>query len=240
METLDGSLEAILTAAWRDVLALVWFLACWSIYAFYADRQNRSTRTLVSATHDYRLLWMKRLIRREVRIMDAALLNTLMRSVGLFLTTTLLILGALVAMLGNFGRVQTVTAKLPFADIVSHTLDEAKIGVLIVIFVYAFFKFAWALRQYNFALVMIGAAPMPDEGTEASRDDYAARAATLETRAVYSFNNGLRAYYFGLGTLSWFLHPFAFMAAAVWVVAVLYRREFNSHTLKAMAPPDEA
>ena len=41
------------------------------------------------------------------------------------------------------------------------------------------------------------------------------------------FNNGLRAYYFGLAAVTWFLHPYAVFAATVWVVLVLYRREFH-------------
>jgi uncharacterized membrane protein len=46
---------------------------------------------------------------------------------------------------------------------------------------------------------------------------------------------GLRTYYFSLALLVWFIHPVAFMITTTWVVAVLYRREFHSKTLKALA-----
>jgi uncharacterized membrane protein len=52
--------------------------------------------------------------------------------------------------------------------------------------------------------------------------------------AIYNFNLGLRAYYFSLALLTWFVHPLVFVVASSWVVAVLYRREFRSRTLKAL------
>jgi uncharacterized membrane protein len=45
---------------------------------------------------------------------------------------------------------------------------------------------------------------------------------------------GLRSYYYSLALLMWFIHPYAFMAASAAVVAVLYRREFRSRTLKTL------
>jgi uncharacterized membrane protein len=35
--------------------------------------------------------------------------------------------------------------------------------------------------------------------------------------------------------MAWFLHPYLMLLATVWVVWVLYRREFESRTLKALA-----
>jgi uncharacterized membrane protein len=44
----------------------------------------------------------------------------------------------------------------------------------------------------------------------------------------------LRAYYFSLAALSWFVSPWLFMAATTVVVAVLYTREYGSHVLKTL------
>jgi len=52
--------------------------------------------------------------------------------------------------------------------------------------------------------------------------------------AIYHFNLGLRAYYFSLALLAWFLDPIVFIFSSTWVVAVLYRREFKSRTLDAL------
>ena len=52
------------------------------------------------------------------------------------------------------------------------------------------------------------------------------------------FNLGLRAYYFGMALLAWFIHPVAFAAASVWVVLVLYRREFSSEPALLLGEED--
>ena len=69
-----------------------------------------------------------------------------------------------------------------------------------------------------------------------------ADAAPLELRvsggvlssAGNQFNLGLRAYYFGLAALSWFIHPWVFMVVTAGVVLVLYHREFHSRVLKVL------
>jgi uncharacterized membrane protein len=111
---------------------------------------------------------------------------------------------------------------------------ELKILMLLAIFVFAFFKFAWALRQFNHTLVAIGAAPPSDEGDAGTRKVYAERVGRVVSLAFHSFNRGLRTYYFGLATLTWFIHPLLFMIATLWVVLVIYRREFRSKTLRAL------
>ena len=61
------------------------------------------------------------------------------------------------------------------------------------------------------------------------RAENASRVASI---AAAPTNRGIRAYYFGLALLAWRIHPFALMVSTVLVVAVLYRREFYSRTLK--------
>ena len=138
------------------------------------------------------------------------------------------------AMLGALDTVREVVEGIPFADKAGQGMAEAKLLVLVMVFIYAFFKFAWSLRQFNFASVLIGAAPLHDRIEALERDSIVARSARMNTNAVSGFNSGVRAYYFGLAALSWFVHPWAFMAASTWVVLVLYRREFHSFTLRTL------
>jgi uncharacterized membrane protein len=49
------------------------------------------------------------------------------------------------------------------------------------------------------------------------------------------FNRGIRAYYFGFAVLGWFVHPGLFAALTIAILAVLWRRDFHSHTLYAMS-----
>ena len=57
----------------------------------------------------------------------------------------------------------------------------------------------------------------------------------MATHASKDFNQGLRAYYFSLATLAWFVSPWLFMAATTVVVVVLYTREYGSRVLRTLA-----
>jgi uncharacterized membrane protein len=57
------------------------------------------------------------------------------------------------------------------------------------------------------------------------------RIAEIVSFANRNFNQGLRAYYFGVAAMSWFLHPALMIAMTLGVIYVLYQREFRSQTL---------
>ena len=82
---------------------------------------------------------------------------------------------------------------------------------------------------------------MDEQGvTNKERQDYAFYAARVIDLAGMSYNHGLRAYYFALSVLAWFINPYLFILASSFVVAVLYRREFKSRSLKALLQKDSA
>jgi uncharacterized membrane protein len=216
-----------------DLLALVWFLACAVGYTWFAD-YRRAAVGLMGATARHRLAWMERMVERENRIDDTTLVGTMSGSVSFFAQTSIFILGGLIAMLGAQDRVREVIAEVPFASPTSSTLWEVKIALLIVIFCFAFFKFTWSLRQFNYLVVLIGAAPLHIRIGARDAVPVAHRAARMSDLAVNHFNVGIRAYYFGLAALAWFVNPWLLMAASAWTVLVLWRREFRSHTLAAL------
>ena len=220
-----------------DMLALGWFFLCWVGYAWYADHRRWGTRELASVLHDYRLRWMRRVLERENRIADTVVLQTVMRSCNLFITTTLFIIAGLISSLGAVERVQAMVSGIGFIAVSSRETLELRLLVLIGIFVFAFFKFTWSLRQFNFTLMLFASAPMPAEKDAPDRADFAPRAAMMVTHGFASFNRGLRAYFFGLAALAWFIQPWAFVLAASWVVAVLYWRDSRSATLATLAGP---
>src|SRR3989304_725209 len=149
---------------------------------------------------------MRQMVLRDNRVADVNILRNLLQGVSFFASTTLLILAGLLAILGASDRGIEIVRALPFAA--ATTLDqwELKLLVLGIIFVHAFFKFTWALRQFNYCSVLIGAAP------KSADNAYAQRAAEVSTNASKDFNQGLRAYYFSLAALGWFIHPWVFVA----------------------------
>jgi uncharacterized membrane protein len=224
--------------AFPDLIAPLWFLACWVGYTLYADRaQGRPS--LMRRMHDYRRLWMKCMLERDNRMVDTQIIANLMRSASFFASTTMFIIAGLIAVLGARDQAMAVLSELPFAVESRALLWDLKVLLLVVLFVYAFFKFTWAFRHYNYVLILVGGVPAPDRLTEES-ERIAERIARIATSTGRHFNGGLRAYYFGLAALSWFLHPWLFVALTAWVVWVLYRREFRSRLLKTLAAPEEA
>ena len=217
-----------------DIAAFMCFLACWMGYTWFADHVRRESGNIMIAMHDVRLQWMERMMRRDVRIGDVNIISTIARSGTLFVTTSVFILAGLMAILGALDKARALVSGMAFVVQASREMWEIKILLLVLIFVYAFFKFVWSVRQFNFALMLIGSAPLHDELDAPDRDAFPRRASRIISLAVDSFSRGSRAYYFGLAALGWFVHPWVLGLASVWVVLVLYRREFRSKTLRTL------
>jgi uncharacterized membrane protein len=176
---------------------------------------------------------MRQMARRENRVVDTTILGNQLNGAAFFASTAILLVGGLFALLGATEKAIAVLEHLPVVDTPSRAMWEAKVLLLIVIFIYAFFKFAWAFRLFNYCSVLVGATPVElTEDDETER--HLLRIARVNSLGAQHFNNGLRAYFFSLATLGWFLHPAVFMATSAWVVFVLYRREFRSRSLKAV------
>jgi hypothetical protein len=85
----------------------------------------------------------------------------------------------------------------------------------------------------GFCSILVGATrkPPPDPEQYAADID---RIYTIVGFANGNFNNGLRAYYFGMAARSWFVHPILMIVATLAVVYVLHTREFRSRTLRVL------
>ena len=220
-----------------DLVALAWFLLCWVGYTRYATRAAASQPSLAVVMHAHRREWMRRMMTRSNRMSDMSAISTLERNVTFFASSALLILAGILTLLGYIDEAIRLFADLPLAIEQSRLQWEAKVFLLAVIFIYAFFKFTWSMRQVGFAAVLIGA--MPEVDCTESLDDAVVKAADRTARVVSTaaqhFNYGIRSYYFALAVLAWFVNPLLFIAAAALVVMVLYRREFRSATLRTLA-----
>ncbi|MFP8965246.1 DUF599 domain-containing protein [Pokkaliibacter sp. CJK22405] len=232
--------QLMLEVNWQNLLALAWFLLCFRGYSYYAIKKARTTASLASVMHLYRLDWMKRMLERENRISDTSAVANLERSVSFFASSTLLILAGIITLMGTSERTLSILREIPFVSASTQTELEMKLLVMICLFVYAFFKFTWSLRQYGFCTVLIGGAPLPKDPTvsEKERQILAARAAKICSMAANNWNFGLRSYYFGLSLLGWFIGPWFLIGFATIVVYVLYEREFRSSTLQELMTSD--
>jgi uncharacterized membrane protein len=217
----------------HDVIAVAFFLAAWIGYTRFAAWYGRRVPSLHGVLDDIRATWARQMIERDNRMVDVNIVRNLTRSSQFFASTTLLILGALLALLGYVQRAADVISELPFAIQASQRLWDIKILLLVAIFIYAFFKFSWSIRQFGFCSVVIGATPKQfKEGEDSSSE--VASLSLIVSYASGNFNQGLRSYYFGMAAMSWFLHPWLMIVATVWIVWVLFAREFRSRTLEVL------
>jgi len=227
-----------LNASWIDVAALVFFVGGWMTYAWFAAWHGRRVPSLHSSMDRYRREWMVQMIGRDNRMVDVNVMRNVTRSSQFFASTTMLILGALIALLGYVQQAADVVSGLPFTVIATRRLLEIKVLVMVVIFVYAFFKFSWAIRQLNFTSILVAAAPKQPKENPEQYAPHINRITRIASYAGSNFNHGLRAYYFAVAAMGWFLHPWLMMVATAWVIFVLYHREFRSKTLKAIVEDD--
>lgn len=216
-----------------DIGATCWFVLCWVGYSLFAERRATTAASLLLTMRKFRHQWFTAMLTRDNRVGDIVALNNLSASSTFLGSTCILILGGLAAMLGATQEVMSVVSELPFTKRESELVWRMKIILLIVVFIYAFFKFTWSIRQFNFCVVLVGAAP-PTTTTPEFHAEYIDLVTNMASFSAENFNQGLRGYYFGLAALSWFLHPWLFVVVSALVVFILYQREFHSRTLYAL------
>lgn len=220
-----------------DWAALVWFIAAWAGYANFAHRRAQSELSLLAATNRIRRQWMYQTTYREVRVIDGVVVQNLSTSPSFFASTTILIVGGLLAVLGTTDKASGLVSEIPFAARTSALVFDLKILLLMIVFIYAFFRFTWSLRQYGFGALLVASAPEArqfEKEDDEARRRFADRAGQVMGLAAEAFNAGLRAYYMAFAAIGWFVSPLVFAVATAAVLAVLYRREFRSDLLDVL------
>lgn len=220
-----------------DGAAFGLFALIWAGYTAFVDHTPARERSITAFMNRKRRAWMETAARRDLRIIDTQILGNLITGVGFFASTTIFVLGGLMAMLGMGERATSILADMPFAAAAATASArewEAKVLLLLLIFIYAFFKFAWAFRLANYCSITVGSMPAATEADTPRVERIVTTAAALSTQSGHHFNRGLRAYFFGLAALGWLGGPLLFMGMTVLVVGVLYRREFLSKSLAAL------
>jgi uncharacterized membrane protein len=226
------------TLPWIDWLALAGFFASWAGYAHFARRRASVQPSLLALGNRERDRWMLQTTLRDNRVLDGVVVQNLSVSPQFFASTTILIIGGLLAALSTSEQASALVAEIPFAARTSALVFDMKLVLMVAVFVYGFFRFTWSLRQYSIGVLLVAAAPERDQyADEATRHAYAARAARVMALAAETFNDGLRAYYMSFAATAWFFSPWAMLAASAGVVWVLYRREFRSDVVSVLAEP---
>jgi uncharacterized membrane protein len=149
-------------------------------------------------------------------MVDMQIMSSLQNGTAFFASTSLLAIGGALAMLHATNDALTILSKLPIDLSPSPALWETKCVGLILIFVYAFFKFAWAYRLFNYVAILYGAMPPAAERDSPEAEAHVTRTTRLFEAAGRHFNRGQRAFFFALGYLGWFVSPWGLFVTSAW------------------------
>ena len=218
-----------------DYLGLAFFLAAWIGYHGMVERTVTGQRSLNRVMNAHRYAWMRSHLERDNRIIDANINASLQNGTAFFASTSLLALGGSLTLLRSTQEVLTLFSELPFGLATTRLAWELKALGLTVIFAYAFFKFAWSYRLFNYSAILIGAVPERKAAEPEVRETAAWRAASMGTVAGRHFNRGQRAFFFALAYLGWFISAYVLMGATACVLYVMWHRQFASDALAALS-----
>jgi uncharacterized membrane protein len=219
---------------WVDILAVSFFVIEWVTYGFTLEHTAYGRNSLSARMNAYREVWARRLLDREARMVDMQVVISLQTGTAFFASTSLLAIGGGLALLRATNDALAVLSKLPIDVSPSPALWEMKCVGLILIFIYAFFKFAWSYRLFNYVAIMVGAMPLTSQRDTPEAEVHVLRTARLFESAGRHFNRGQRAFFFALGYLGWFVSPWVLFFTTALVVVVTWRRQFASNAWRAM------
>lgn len=217
-----------------DIVGVIGFAFAWVGYSLLIDHGPLAKLTLSSAMDRQRQTWVRLAQQRENRISDTNILGGLQQGAAYFASASTLVIGGCLAVLGSRDAVVTVIEDITLVDAGSSQLFDVKIVGLLVIFVYAFFKFTWSYRLYNYASILLGALPPPSEAGLPATDVAIDRALVFLRLGGRNFNRGQRAFLFAIAFLGWLGGPWVLLGGSVFVLAVFLHRQFLSVPARAV------
>jgi uncharacterized membrane protein len=217
-----------------DYLGLAFFALAWMAYWAAVELTPAGRRGLNPLMNEYRHRWMGQLVVRENRIVDTTILASLQNGTAFFASTSLIAVGGVLALFQSTDTVVGLFAELPFGLATTRVAWEVKVMGLAVVFVYAFFKFAWSYRLFNYVAILVGSVPVLRDDNHEEASAAARRAAAMSVVAGKHFNRGQRAFFFALAYLGWFVSAYVFIAATAAVLYVMWKRQFASDAREAL------
>ena len=213
-----------------DGLALSLFLLCWLGYGPLLAVLARRSGSLNDDMMVVRRAWMMAMTHREVRIVDSQLMGHTINSGGFFASTNLLLIAAVAGIL--FGGEQALQGVAAVGETAPTRLLEAKLALVLVCLARGLLDFIWSIRQMNYALALIGAAP--ELHTEADRVALGEAAGRLLNPALSAFSQGVRGYYFALAAAAWLFGPLWLALGVAAVFCLLVWRQAASPAARAV------
>ena len=166
-----------------DFAALAFFVVACAAYAIVIEWTEHGQSGLNAEMDRYREAWMRQMLARQNRIVDSHITSSLQNGTAFFASTSLIAIGAALTLLRSTDEMLAVFGALPFGITTTRADWEAKTLGLAIIFVYAFFKFAWSYRLFNYVAILLGATPPPEEKDTPAALAHARRTSKLSEEA---------------------------------------------------------
>jgi uncharacterized membrane protein len=208
-----------------DLIAVSLFVVVWMGYGRAVRRF--APQAINSGLSGLRVAWMRTMLRRDNRIVDSSLIGHVVHSASFFASTSLIVIGALLSLLSGVERLQPAIESLDFISQVPRTVFELKLVLPLLVLIDGFVKLTWSLRQLNYTIALVGAAPDRRE-VGASLEPLAAAIGVTMSAALSTFNAGIRAYYFAIAGVAWLIGPWAMMVTTVGLAVMLVWRQTAS------------
>ena len=214
-----------------DLLGLALLAVAWFGTARIVEHPPARLPSVSVLMKTYRRDWMRQFVLRDPRIFDGNILSTLREGTAFFASACMIALGGGLALLGNTDPLAGLARELDATEIPT-LLWKLKLLLGLLFVANGFLKFVWAHRLFGYCAVMMAAVPIDPALPET--EPRALAAAQVNIQAAHNFNIGLRAVYFALAALCWLLGPWGLVAGTAAVTALTLRREFASHSRRAV------
>lgn len=214
-----------------DFAALTLLILGWVLIGWMTDHSPKHKPSVSNLMAQYRREWMNQMVTRDPRVFDAQILGSLRQGTAFFASTSMLAIGGTLAMIGNGERLSGFANDLILGSDPAFVW-EIKLIVVALFLANAFLKFVWSNRLFGYTAVLV--ASTPNDITDPRCTPRAKQAAEIGILAARAFNRGLRSVYFALATGAWIGGPIALLAATIFTLGVIYRREFASASRKIL------
>jgi uncharacterized membrane protein len=207
-------------------------LLCYFAYNIIVPQVEKLRPSLSVIMNMQRRRWVANASRRD-NPFDAILSGNIMGSVSFLASTAVLLILAIFALFGQVPALMEALNSLSLERVYTVADVQLHLLVMLAMFVLAFFAFTLSLRQFNHFCIMLGAM----DHSEPASDEELDAITRMNALGAKNFNSGIRAYYFSVATVAWFVSEWLPIAACVATILILAHREFfsSSHRTAASA-----
>ena len=207
-------------------------LLCYFAYRIVVPLVEKRRPSLSVIMNMQRRRWVANATRRESPF-DAILSGNIMGSVSFLASTAVLLILAIFAVFGQVPALLEALNSLSPERHYNSAEVQLHLVVMLVMFVLAFFAFTLSLRQFNHFCIMLGAI----DHSEPTSDEEIDAITRMNALGAQNFNSGIRAYYFSVATVAWFVSEWLPIVTCVATIVILAHREFfsSSHRTAASA-----